>query len=85
MKLRDFIEHLRAEPDQDLEVELTKVMSLKRDNTDPLIMTLDFPIIGTAVKSGDLYLVIESALEMKAFGSDIRRFDGTPATKKDVE
>lgn len=86
MKLRDFIAHLQSEPDMDVRVEITKVMAVNYDvePPTPLVVTLDFPIIGTVTKGGDLYLVVEAAPDLVAFGKDIRHLDGRPATLADV-
>lgn len=84
--VRDVIESIcEAKRDGfDLQIELTRVMSLREIDDAPMIVRLDFPIIGLAVREGDLLLVIEAAPEMIAFGEDIKRLDGKPVTIKDA-
>lgn len=85
MRVKDLIEYLQKE-DPELRVELAKLLAVRREpDGTPLVITLDFPIIGTANnRDGDLYLIIEAAPEMIAFGKDIRRFDGTPVKEGDM-
>lgn len=89
MKVKELIEGLKLE-DPELNIELTKVLALTKPkdasgNVDAYEMRLDFPIIGTATKDGDLYLIIQAAPEMIAFGKDVKRLDGKPMTDEDLK
>lgn len=90
MRALDFVQAVIEEIDEamregfDLQIELTRVMSTSKIDGEPMIVRLDFPIVGIARREGDLLLVIEAAPEMIAFGKDIRRLDGEPVTIADA-
>jgi len=87
MKVKHVIAMLK-DYNPELNFELTQLIfsDVPREDTktvnelDPVIMRLDFPIIGFTEKEGDLLMVCEAAPQMLAFGKDIKRLDGEPIT-----